>query len=390
MRYIVTKNNKTLSFILMAIGIFSIALAFVSDSHRAWSSLLLGNHYFLVISLAAVFFMAIQYVGEAGWSVVVSRVFQAIGSYLWIPGLVMIFIFLAGHHDLYHWTHAELHDKASPEYDPIIDHKSGYLNMPFFIIRMVLYVAIWSGFAIFIRKESLKADLDGNISHYRKNVRNAAAFLVLFAVTSSTSSWDFMMSLDPHFFSTLFGWYNFASMFTASLSVICMMTIYLKSKGYLENVNSNHLHNIGLFMFGFSVFWTYLWFAQFMLIWYANLPEEVAWFVERFTHYRVLIALNIIINFFFPFLTLMSRDSKRKTTYLLVAAIAMFIGHWIDFFLMIMPSTQGSHWSIGIPEIGITLGFAGLFLFVVFNALAKAPIVPKEHPFLEESIHHHL
>ena len=127
-----------------------------------------------------------------------------------------------------------------------------------------------------------------------------------------------------------------------------------------------------------------------MLIWYANLPEEVNYFIIRIKDYKFLFGANLLINFLFPFLTLMSRDAKRKTTYLLIAAIAIFIGHWLDFFMMVMPSTLGPKWSMGIPEIGITLGFGGLFLFMVFTALAKAPLIPKQHPFLDESIHHHI
>lgn len=391
MRYIFTKNNKTLSFVLMAIGLFSVIYGFVTNAERTWSSLLLGNHYFLAIALGALFFLAVQYAAEVGWSVVIKRILMGMSTYMWIPALVMLLIFaFGGHHHLYHWTHSELFDPKSPDFDAVINGKKGYLNLPFFIIRMVAYFGIWTAFALFIRKESLKEDIEGGTVHFHKNVKNSAIFLVLFAVTSSMSAWDFMMSLDPHFFSTLFGWYNFASLFAASLSVICMLTIYLKKQGYLEKVNQNHLHNIGLFMFAFSVFWTYLWFSQFMLIWYANLPEEVNYFIIRIKDYKFLFAANLLINFLFPFLTLMSRDAKRKTTYLLVAAIAIFIGHWLDFFMMIMPSTLGPNWSMGIPEIGITLGFGGLFLFVVFNALSKAPLMPKQHPFLEESIHHHI
>jgi len=174
------------------------------------------------------------------------------------------------------------------------------------------------------------------------------------------------------------------------MTVTTMITIYLKKKGYLPNVNESHIQDLGKFMFAFSIFWTYLWFAQFMLIWYANLPEEVAYYIPRQGFFRPLFVANLLINFFSPFLILMTRDAKRIGGLLVFAGVIMLVGHWIDVYLMIMPGTVGTAASFGIQEIGTTCFFAGVFLWFVFNGLSKAPLVPKNHPMLVESLHHHI
>jgi hypothetical protein len=212
----------------------------------------------------------------------------------------------------------------------------------------------------------------------------------LFAVTSSTSAWDFLMSIDAHWFSTLFGWYTFIGLFVSGLGMTCMFVLYLKRRGYMDHVNSNHLHDIGKYMFAFSIFWTYLWFSQFMLIWYANLPEEVVYFKVRWENFRTMWYSNLMINFIAPFLILMSRDAKRQMTILWVAGIIIFFGHWIDVFLMVEPGTVGKAWTIGFTEIGTMIGYLGLFIWSTLSELSKASLVPKNHPMLVESLHHHI
>lgn len=390
MRYTLTKGNKTLPFVLIGLGLLATIFGFVTNPHKTWADLLLGNFYFMAIALAGTFFLAVQYVAEVGWSAGLIRVFQAFGAYIPLAGGAMLLIFVLGHHDLYHWTHSELYDKNSPEFDPILNGKHGYLNVTFFIIRMIVYFLIWILLTNALRRESIQEDLDGEIRHHKKMIRYSAMFLVLFLITSSTSAWDFIMSLDPHWFSTLFGWYTFASLFVSGLAMMTLVTIYLKKQGYMEHINENHLHDLGKFMFAFSIFWTYLWFAQFMLIWYANLPEEIAYFLARFHNYKGLFIANFSINFFIPFLSLMSRDSKRKQGMLIFVACMILVGHWIDMFLMIMPPTVGANWSIGITEIGCTALFGGIFLWAMLGKLSKAPLVPQKHPMLDESYHFHL
>ncbi len=388
--YTVTKNNKTLAIVLIVIGVLSIAYGFATNGVRAWASLLLGNFYLMAIALASLFFVAFQYVANVGWSAVIKRIPMAISQYIPIAGVFMLLIFIFGHHTLYSWTHPENYDVNSDHFDHILAGKTGYLNMPFFIIRMVLYFVIWGGFAYLLRRESMMEDIEGGVTRWKRNFRYSAIFLVLFAVTSSTSAWDFIMSIEAHWFSTLFGWYVFAGLFVSGLTVLTLLIIYLKKQGYLPEVNENHIHNLGLFMFAFSIFWTYLWFSQFMLIWYANLPEEVTYFMIRQDHYRVLFISNFVINFVCPFLVMLTRDAKRKMKVLVVTGILMLIGHWIDTYLMIMPGTVGHDWTIGITEIGTTCFFVGVFLWVTFANLAKAPLIARNHPMIEESLHHHI
>jgi hypothetical protein len=392
------KNAKNFFMVLMAIGVVTIIAGFLINPHRTWSALLVNDFYFLAIALCGTFFVAVNTIAQAGWAVGFRRVPEAMGTFILFGGIGMILIFLFGHHDLYQWTHAEYYNKflagtktPNPDYDKILDGKKGFLNVPFFTIRMIAYILIWVGFTRWIRKESLAEDLDGGIKHYDKSIKIGAIYIVLFGITSSTAAWDFIMSIDAHWFSTLFGWYIFAGLFVSGLAAMCLLIIYLKSLGHYGNVNENHLHDVGKFMFAFSIFWTYLWFSQFMLYWYANLPEEVTYTKARWDHYRLLFWVNFFINFVFPFLVLMTRDAKRKIKILLIAGTAILIGHWIDVYLMVMPGTIGRDWNgFNLIEFGILAGYAGAFLFVVFTSLAKAPLIAKNHPLLKESIAHHI
>lgn len=388
MTYNFTQRNKIFCIVLIVIGVVSIAASFLTHSHQVWGNLLMNNFYFMAIALGATFFLAVQYAAEVGWSAVIKRIPEAMGQYLIFAGVLMIVIFFAGKHHLYHWTHEGLYDPKSPDYDEIMVGKSGFLNEPFFIARMVVYFIIWIGFTKLLRRESLASEISNGVEHYQKCSKYAITFLVLFAVTSSTSAWDFIMSIDAHWFSTLFGWYTFAGLFISALSVMALFLVYLKSKGYFTEVNESHVQDIGKFMFAFSIFWTYLWFSQFMLIWYANLPEEVVYYMMRFDHYQGLFIGTFFINFLCPFLLLMSSDAKRKLTMLAVVGSILFVGHWIDLFVMVIPGTVGEHWQIGWMEIGTTCGFAGLFLYSTLYSLAKAPLVAKNHPMLQESLHH--
>jgi Ni/Fe-hydrogenase subunit HybB-like protein len=214
--------------------------------------------------------------------------------------------------------------------------------------------------------------------------------LVFFAITSSMSAWDWIMSIDTHWFSTLFGWYVFATMFVSALTALMMIVLYLKSKGYMPEVNKSHIHDIAKFMFAFSIFWTYLWFSQFMLIWYANIPEEVTYYMARFGEYKAVFFTMVVLNFIFPVMVLMSRDAKRNHGFIYAAGIVILFGHWLDIFIMIMPGSVGGHWTLGLVQIGTLLGFVGLFINVVFRSLAKAPLMPEGHPMFVESKHFHI
>jgi hypothetical protein len=360
--------------------------------NKPWAALYVAALFFMLISLGVLAFYAIQQVSQAGWSPVLFRVMQGLTSYL-LPGSIIFFIILvlSGLHwnHLFVWMNADLINPEHADYDKLIAGKSGYLSIPFFLIRAAIFIIGWNFYRYISRKNCLAQDEANDNSFYKKNFKASAAFLVFFIVTESIMSWDWIMSFDPHWFSTLFGWYVFASFFVTGITVIALTTLYLKGKGYLEYVNTSHIHDLAKFMFGISIFWTYLWFSQFMLIWYSNIPEEVTYFITRIEQYNLPFFGMLIMNFVFPFLILINTDFKRITWIISMAGIVIVLGHYIDFFNMIMPASVGDQWSIGIPEFSSLLFFLGLFIFVSFNALTKSPLLPKRNPFIEESKHFH-
>jgi hypothetical protein len=355
--------------------------------NKPWAALYVACIFFMLIAMGALAFYAIQQVAQAGWSPVLFRVMQGVTAYL-LPGSIIFFILLllSGFHfnHLFIWMDEEV--RAT---DELIKGKAGYLNFPFWIARAGLFLVVWNLYRYYSRKNCLAQDDSNDNSFYKKNFKMSAAFLVFFIVSESIMSWDWIMSVDPHWFSTLFGWYVFASFFVSGITTIQLVTIYLKTKGYLENVNSSHIHDLSKFMFGISVFWTYLWFSQFMLIWYSNIPEEVTYFKTRIEQFNLPFFGAVVLNFIFPILLLINTDFKRIFWIIVMAGIIILFGHYIDFFNMIMPATVGDRWFIGISEISSIMFFFGLFIFVVFSALTKAPLVPKRNPFIEESKHFH-
>ncbi|WP_207426566.1 quinol:cytochrome C oxidoreductase [Pedobacter sp. SYSU D00535] len=391
---------KTWSLIAIAIGVLAIVYGFFLDPHvehraeRTFSNLLLMGYYFTCVCAAGAFFLALQFVAQAGWSAGLLRVPQAFARVLPIASVVLIIIIAAGllSHNLYHhWTLEGIAEEGHPNYDHLIAGKAGYLNIPFFLARQVIFLGIYSIFAIALARFSYNEDLEGGLNSYNKSFKYSAIFLVIFGFTTPIWSFDTIMSLEAHWFSTMFGWYNFAAMWVSGLCAITLTIILLKKSGYLTWVNENHLHDLGKFIFAFSIFWTYVWFAQFLLIWYANIPEETVYFYKRWEpSYKPWFWINIAINFLAPVLILMTRDAKRKTAVLTFVCIMLLCGHWLDYYMMIMPGTMEENHTFGITEVGIALGFAGLFSFLMLTQLAKKPLVARNHPFLEESLHHHI
>ncbi|AXG69489.1 hypothetical protein KORDIASMS9_01712 [Kordia sp. SMS9] len=360
--------------------------------NKPWAAVYVAAFFFMMIALGVLAFYAIQRAAQAGWSPLLFRVMEGIGSYI-IPGTIIMIILLVMSslhwNHLFHWMEPSLQDPLSDNYDKLTVGKSAWLNETGFIIRAVIFSSIWIAYSVLSRRFSVKQDNASDNSNFKKNFRLSAIFLVLFLISESMMSWDWIMSLDHHWFSTLFGWYVFASMFVSGITVIALITIYLKSKGYLEQVNDSHLHDLAKFMFGISIFWTYLWFSQFMLIWYSNIPEEVTYFITRIDDYNLPFFGMLALNLIFPLLILMNSDYKRLNWVIVIAGIIILFGHYIDVFNMVMPATVGANWSLGLGEIGAVLLFLGLFIFVVFTALTKAPLLAKRNPFIEESKHFH-
>ena len=355
--------------------------------NRPWAALYVAAFFFMMIALGVLAFYAIQRAAQAGWSPLLFRVMEGITAYL-VPGGIIVFVILVL--SVLHMNHLFIWmDPDIVANDHILQGKSGYLNPTFFLIRAVIFLGGWILYREYSRKLSLQQDESDDNSNFKLNFRISAAFLVFYLISESIMSWDWLMSVEPHWFSTLFGWYTFAGMIVSGITVIAMVTIYLKSKGELPDVNDSHIHDLAKFMFGFCIFWTYLWFSQFMLIWYSNIPEEVTYFVQRIEDYKLPFFGMVAMNFVLPFLLLMNSDYKRINWFVIMAGIIILIGHYIDIFTMIMPSTVGDQWYIGIPELGAVMFFAGFFIFWVFRALSSAPLQPKRNPFIEESRHFH-
>jgi len=396
MMYQINKRIMILSAIMIIIGLVSVFFAFTNDSHSAWTSILFNNYFFLGISLFAVFFVALQYVAEAGWSTIIKRVPEAIMTFLPITGIIMLFIVIAAilhWNHIYHWLADGIMDPTDSHYDKIIAGKEPYLNATFFLIRSVIYVGVWVYCARRLRKISMDSDAEGNLGEksYWKGLRVSGWFIVFFAITSSTAAWDWIMSIDTHWFSTLFGWYIFSEWATIGFTSILLLTLILNKQGYIKELNDSHIHDLGKFVFAFSIVWTYMWFSQFMLIWYANIPEEVTYHMERIElpNYRFLFWFSLAINFIIPTLFLMSRDAKRNKNRLIFVSIVILIGHWINSYLLFAPGTLHEHGHLSLTDLGIGIGFLGLFICVVLKSLSKRPVDIKHHPFLDESRHLH-
>ena len=392
--FTIDKKAKNFSMALMAIGIMAVIFGFVSNPHGAWPALLFNTYFYLGISVFAVFFVALQYVAEAGWSIVLKRVPEAIMGALPVFSGIMLFIMIASimhWNHIYHWLHEGIMDPASEHYDRIISGKEPYLNATFFVIRTIVYLLGWNYFAKKLRSLSLLEDKQSGSGIHFKGISTSAWFMVFFAVTSAMASWDWIMSIDAHWFSTIFGWYVFAEWSAIGFTTIFLFTLYLKRQGYLKDVNESHIHDLGKWIFAFSLVWTYMWFSQFMLIWYANIPEEVTYFTARLEvkNYKFLFWFSMLINFLFPIILLMSRDAKRNNSRLIFVSCVILLGHWLNSYLLVAPGTLGTHGHIGFTEIGMGLGFAGLLIYLTLNTLTKAPLETKNHPFLDESKHLH-
>jgi hypothetical protein len=340
-----------------------------------------------MIAVTVLVFYAIQWAAQAGWSIVLFRVMEAITAYI-LPGSILLFLFLlaSGMHlnHIYAWMAPEAAT------DEIIQGKSWWLNVPGWLIRSAIYLAVYNVFRYLLRKNSLALDNTGDIKIYKKNFNLAVGFIVTFGILELFMSFDWLMSLDPHWYSQLYSFYVFASMLVSGITVIAIVTIYMRSKGFLPFVNDSHLHDLAKYMFGFSIFWTYFFFDQFMLQWYANLPEEAAYFHPRLLgSYQLLFIGMLVLNFVFPILILMNSDFKRVPWFIVFTGLIILTGHYVDIFQLISPATVGSSWFIGIPELGSLAFFIGLFIFVVFRAMAKVPLLAKENPFMKESKIYH-
>lgn len=413
---------------LLGLGLVLIvgasAWGMISGSKTFYFSYLTAYMGVLGICLGALFFTMIQHITRAGWSVTVRRVAENTTMGLWVMLLLYVPI-LAGFDTLYeHWTHADI-DPTSPTYDAVLAGKAGYLSKPFFFVRLVLYFAIWLGLATWFRSTSRKQDETGDPTLSLRMARVAAPGLLLFALSVTFAAFDWIMSLDPHWFSTMFGICYFAGGFMAFLAFAILFTLWLGRRGYLrEAVGVEHYHDLGKLMFAFVVFWTYVNFSQYMLIWYANLPEETVFYAHRQEGgWSAVGTILIFGHFLVPFAFLMSRHVKRNMRTLSIGAIFLLVIHWVDMQYLVVPNAAHGHAPVagdghGAPPVApiadhahaadsfggnvslwlhhITpwdvmcyLGMLSLVAGVTLLYTRRGNLLPTRDPRLAESLHFH-
>ncbi len=394
---------KTWSYALIAVGAVALLAGLFKsgmskDEHEQAifiGTVMYNTIFWTLVCNASMFFICITTLAMGGWQQSFRRVPEAISTMVPIFGsitlVVLLYVGFAGKHHIYHWL-----DTEAVNNDPILKGKSGFLNLKFFVVWTTLAIGLWTLLGYRMRKLSSEADSGAfdNVSGAKfifKNTVGASMFIAWFGLTvGSTIPWLWMMSITPHWYSTMYSWYTFMSSFVSGMSLIALWVVYLKNKGYLEYTNQEHLHDLGKFMFAFSIFWTYLWFSQYMLIWYANIPEETVYFKTRVQGaYKGIFFFNLIINFLCPLLILMKRDAKRNYTLITFMGILILFGHWIDFYQMVMGSISKDHVTLGWLDFGILSLFVGLMILFVAKALSSKPLIAKYHPFLKESIIHH-
>jgi hypothetical protein len=379
---------KIISLLLAGVGVICFIIGMRINSVATWGSFLVSSYYFLSISVGAAFFMAIQYISQSGWSSAFRRIPEAMTS--WIPFAAVFFLLLwFGMHDLYHWTHEE-----AVESDQLLQHKSPYLNVPFFFIRMILSFALWITFVFILRKLSIRedsldpADHEGILAVFHKMELYSKVLVFVLAFTFSLAAFDWIMSLEPHWFSSIFAFKNFIAAFLHGTSIIALIVFILFKQGYFPFINKYHLHDFARYIFILSIIWGYMWFSQFIIIWYGNIPEETNYYFYRWHEgWKAFFWLQIALNWGVPFMVLLPVQSSRKLNVIIGVIIVLILGQYIDIFIQVMPSlTEGFRFS---PiDAGIFLGFAGLFTFVVSTSLAGANLIPRNHPYLEESLEH--
>lgn len=382
------KSTSAIYSIMMFVGFLTFVVGLVAvDRERIWHSYLTSFFYFVSLGLGGLFFTALQHVTKAGWSVNIRRIAEAMARFVpWgLAGALLLA--LGGASYLYDWM-----DLAKVNSNALLAKKAPYLNPTFFYIRILFFFGAWWLFAKLIIGNSLKQDESGDERLTLKNVPLSIAFIFLFALSYSLFSVDTLMSLLPQWFSTIFGVYCFSGLFQSSLAMMLLLTIWLLEKGLLKGfVDENHLHDLGKLLKGFTVFYAYIAFSQFMLIWYANIPEETEYFMIRSHGGWYLLSLSLLVfKFIVPFVALLPRWAKRNKDYLKVVCWLILVMQYVDVYWMVYPNYKEGHVFFSIWEIGIFLGFLGLFLKVVTGFLSSHNLVPLRDPRIDESLHHHV
>ncbi len=363
------------------------AVGWATDAKQFYFAYLVGWVFCLSLALGGLFFLFINHLPKAYWSVAVRRIPEAL---VWaFPLLAVLFIpLLFGMHDLYHWTHEDLYDPASPNYDEILAGKRVYLNTPFFLLRLAFYFFVWTVIAYKLYTLSVRQDVEADPQVPALQRRVSAWGLPLTGVTTAFASFDLLMSLDPHWFSTIFGVYFFSGSLLAALCLIALTAIVLQRGGMLRYVvTAEHYQDLGKLMFGFVVFWAYIAFSQYMLIWYGNIPEETVWYRYRFEHgWYYHSAALLFLHFVLPFLILLPRAPKRSIPVMSVMAVWLMIMHWFDLHWIAMPVLHHDHAGFHWLDFTCWLGLLLLFVGALFWRLSRHPLVPQRDPRLARSL----
>ena len=372
------------TLVMIVVGIAALVIAFAGNPVRGWANILLNNVYFLSLAVGALVFVAIQRVSHSGWSAGFIRVPEAMAGYLPVAA-VMLLVMILGAPSLYPWAAPGVTD-----HDLLLAFKSPYLNLPFWILRMVIYLGLWILMFVIIRRLSLKEDSVGGLEIFRKLEHRSKVFIFIVLITFSFAMIDWIMSIDAHWYSTVFALKDFVAAFHHAAIVITFIVLLMNQRGHFPFLNKSHLGDFSRYIFMLCIIWGYFWFSEFMLIWYANIPEETVYFLPRMRGegWNFYFYANILINWFLPFVLLMPKATARNRTFLKIVIPFLIVGQFIDLYVQIFPGTVGQQ-VLGFQEIGTFVGFAGLFMLVTGWTLSRAGLYAVNHPFLDESKNHH-
>jgi len=361
-----------------------LAVGALVAPERVWSNLLLVGFYLVTLSLGGALFIALAYICNSFWNVGFRRIPEAMTGLL-VPASIGLLAVLAVGRQQYAW-----HPHGGGEAGTFW-FKEMWTTPSFWMIRAVVYIAIWAILSRALVAVSRRQDQSGSVALTHMNKRLSAIFLIAYAITFSLASFDWLMLLEPMWFSTVWGVYNFAGMVQATLAVIVILAIVLRKRGPLRSAfTDDHLHDLGKLLLGFSCFWMYIWFSQYMLIWYTNMPEETSYFMLRTQGpWAPLMVINIVLNWIAPFFILLPRPCKRSESVMIKVAVVVLVGRWVDLYLMVLPSTIGTTPQFGIWEAASVGLLLGAFGWLFYRSFAKAPPVPINDPLLSESLHYH-
>jgi len=373
-------HGKRLWGTLAALGFALTAASAAFAPDRAWASGLLVAFYLVTLGLGGAVFLALANVCGAGWQVAFRRIPEALSGLLPVSGLLLLAI-LAVQLPRYAW-HAHGAEAGTFWF------KELWLSTPFYAVRAAAYLLIWIAFAARLTSVSRRQDRLTTTAPAPIARTTSALFLAVFAVTFSLAAVDWIMALEPMWFSTIWGVYHFAGLFQATLAALVIAGVLLRRSGQLRGIfRDEHLHDLGKLLLGFSCFWMYIWFCQYMLIWYSNIPEETIYFARRIEGaWGPMILASVALNWAIPFFTLLPRASKRSETVMLRVAGIVLVGRWIDLSAMIHPPVLGDAPPLGVPEIAGAIGGVGLAAWLFIRSFSQAAPVPMNDPFLEESL----